>query len=78
VEHDAVIEDHAHVATGARLCGGVRVGVGAHVGAGATVLQGVTVGNDAVVGAGAVVLRDVAPDTTVVGVPARAVTRNGR
>src|SRR3954454_15725090 len=47
------------------------VGAGASIGSGATILGGVTIGARALVGAGAVVTRDVAPDTTVVGNPAR-------
>lgn len=43
------------------------------VGAGATLLPGVRVGARAVVGAGSVVTRDVAPDATVMGIPARPV-----
>ena len=45
----------------------------AWIGAGAVVMPGVKIGNAAVVGAGAVVTNDVAPNTTVVGVPARQV-----
>lgn len=41
------------------------------IGAGAAVLGPVTVGDDARVGAGAVVTHDVAPGTTVTGIPAR-------
>jgi serine O-acetyltransferase len=47
------------------------IGEGAFFGAGARVLGGVTVGPNAHVGANAVVLTDVAPGTTVVGIPAR-------
>jgi sugar O-acyltransferase (sialic acid O-acetyltransferase NeuD family) len=71
VEHDCRIEDHAHVATGARLAGGVQVGLGAHIGIGAVVRQNQIIGSGAIVGAGAVVVDDVAPHTTVAGVPAR-------
>lgn len=73
VEHDCSVGAFAHVATGARLCGNVQVGDQAHIGAGATIRQGIIVGFQAIVGAGAVVVGDVAPDTTVVGVPAKPV-----
>ena len=46
---------------------------GASIGSGALVFGGITIGEDAVIGAGAVVLRDVAPGTSVAGVPARLV-----
>lgn len=71
VEHDCVLGDHVHLATGARLASTVKVGNGAHIGAGATVKQRVAIGDWAIVGAGAVVVKDVAPNTTVVGVPAK-------
>ena len=45
---------------------------GASIGSGAVILGGVRVGAKALVGAGAVVTGDVAPGTTVRGVPARA------
>jgi serine O-acetyltransferase len=44
------------------------------IGAGAKVLGNITVGEGAKIGAGSVVLEDVAPFTTVAGVPARAVS----
>jgi serine O-acetyltransferase len=44
------------------------------IGAESIVLGPITIGDNARVGAGSVVIKDVAPDTTVVGVPARAVT----
>ena len=44
------------------------------VGAGAKILGPVTVGTGARVGANAVVVKDVAPGTTVVGIPAKPVT----
>lgn len=51
---------------------GLRIEARSVVGAGAILLPGVVIGEDAVVVAGAVVTRDVAPGTTVAGVPARA------
>ena len=47
------------------------------VGAGAKVLGAITVGSNTRIGAGSVVLRDVAPDSTVVGVPGRIIHQSG-
>lgn len=71
VEHDCVLGDHVHVASGARLAGGVRVGDLVHVGLGASVNQGVSIGAGSVVGSGAVVIEDVPAGVVVAGVPAR-------
>ncbi|HVZ19681.1 MAG TPA: acyltransferase, partial [Vicinamibacterales bacterium] len=48
-----------------------RVEAGASIGSNATIMGGVTIGRGACVGAGAVVVKDVAPFSTVAGVPAR-------
>jgi UDP-2-acetamido-3-amino-2,3-dideoxy-glucuronate N-acetyltransferase len=49
----------------------------ASIGSGAVILGGVRIGADALVAAGAVVSRDVAPGTTVRGVPARDPAERG-
>ncbi|MBN9104080.1 MAG: serine O-acetyltransferase [Propionibacteriaceae bacterium] len=51
-----------------------KIGRGVMIGAGAKVLGNIVVGEGAKIGAGSVVLEDVAPFTTVAGVPARPVT----
>ncbi|MFT7646393.1 MAG: sugar O-acyltransferase (sialic acid O-acetyltransferase NeuD family) [Candidatus Poriferisodalaceae bacterium] len=71
LSHDDVIGDFVTISPSATLCGGVTVGDRTSVFAGATVMPGVTIGADVTVGAGALVNADVAPGTTVVGVPAR-------
>jgi len=48
------------------------------VGAGAKILGNITIGNNVKVGAGSVVLRNVADGCTVVGVPAKIVSRHGK
>jgi sugar O-acyltransferase (sialic acid O-acetyltransferase NeuD family) len=71
VGHDGVLSAASFLGPGVRVGGDVHVGEQAYVGIGASVIHGVTIGAGAVVGAGAAVIRDVAPGTTVVGVPAR-------
>ena len=73
VDHESLIGNATHVCPGARLAGRVTVESGAFVGIGATVIQSTRVGYESVVGAGAVVINDVAPMSTVVGVPAREI-----
>jgi serine O-acetyltransferase len=61
----------------APIGGGVRgptIGPYAQIGSGAKVMGEIEVGANARVGTNAVVLEDVPPNTTVVGMPARAVT----
>jgi serine O-acetyltransferase len=53
---------------------GPRIGPFAQIGTGAKVLGDIEVGANARVGANSVVLNDVPPNTTVVGMPARAAT----
>ena len=71
LSHDDRIGRDVTLSPSATLCGGVVVGDEAWIAAGATILPGVTIGSGATVGAGAVVTTDVAPDSTVAGVPAR-------
>lgn len=77
----AVIDDNVSILQGVTL-GGTgnqqgdrhpKVREGVMVGAGAKVLGNIEIGAGAKIGAGSVVLAPVAPHTTVVGVPAKAV-----
>jgi sugar O-acyltransferase (sialic acid O-acetyltransferase NeuD family) len=71
VSHDSRVGAFVSLSPGVLLNGETTVEDGAFLGSGAIVLPGRTIGQGAVVGAGAVVTTDVAPGTTVVGVPAR-------
>lgn len=75
IGHNAVIDDFAVVAPGAVVSGSVRLGRGCYVGAGAAVKQMVEIGAGALVGLGAVVTRDVPERATVIGNPARPLSR---
>jgi len=52
----------------------VTIKKGVFIGTGAIILPGVIIGEGAIVGAGAVVTKDVAPYSTVTGVPAKEVS----
>jgi len=71
VGHDVTIADHCVLSPGVHISGWCSIEEECYIGTGAVVLPRVTLGRGATVGAGAVVTRDVAPGTTVVGVPAK-------
>lgn len=71
VGHDAVLDDYVTLSPLVAISGKVHACEGAYFGTGATTNPGVTIGANAVVGSGAAVVRDVAPEATVIGVPAK-------
>jgi sugar O-acyltransferase (sialic acid O-acetyltransferase NeuD family) len=71
IGHDCVVDDYVVVAPHAVLAGGVHVREGCYIGANATILQKTNIGPWSCVGMGAAVFADVAPNSTVVGNPAR-------
>lgn len=80
IEHDCRIGDFVTFAPGVKCNGAVEIGEGAYIGSGASLRQGtlierLRIGAGATVGMGAAVIHNVAPATTVVGVPARPVQK---
>jgi sugar O-acyltransferase (sialic acid O-acetyltransferase NeuD family) len=71
IDHECQVDDFAHIAPGAVLCGNVKVGKGTFVGANSVIREGITVGKNVVIGAGTVVVKDIPDNVTVVGNPAR-------
>jgi UDP-3-O-[3-hydroxymyristoyl] glucosamine N-acyltransferase len=75
VAHNCHVEWGVMLASGANLCGGVRIGRGAWIGPQASVIQNVEVGEGALVGMGAVVVRAVPANCVYAGNPARLLRR---
>lgn len=73
--HDTTVGDFVSINPKACISGDCSLEDDVLVGAAGVVLQGLSVGRGATVGAAACVVRDVAPTTTVVGVPARPLGR---
>ena len=71
VRGGANIKIEHQVTIGAEKRQSPEIGDGVFIGAGAKIIGPVKIGAGARVGANSVVLHDVAPDTTVVGIPAR-------
>ncbi|MFA6109996.1 MAG: hypothetical protein WDA75_14610 [Candidatus Latescibacterota bacterium] len=76
INHDDVIEDRVTLAAGATLAGGVHVETGSYLGQGCLVRQNLCIGRDSLIGMGAVVVADVAPESVVIGNPARRLRAN--
>jgi sugar O-acyltransferase (sialic acid O-acetyltransferase NeuD family) len=80
VGHDVQLAEYATLAPGVHVSGCVTVGRRVYIGTGAVIINGtqqepLTIGDDAVVGAAACVTRSVAAGATVVGVPAKALSK---
>lgn len=75
VEHDCVLGAGVHLSTGANLAGGVTIGDESWVGVGACIRHQIKVGSHVTIGAGAVVVAAIPDLVTVVGNPARLLTK---
>lgn len=75
IGHDSAIDHHTIIAPGAIVSGFVKIGASCYIGAGAMIRQRQQIGEGALVGLGAVVVRDVPAASTVVGNPARVLSK---
>ena len=75
VDHECIIGDFCHLAPHSTLCGQVHVGEGTLIGVGASVIPCINIGEWCTVGAGAAVVENVKKNQTVVGVPAKVITK---
>lgn len=75
--HDSSIGDGCTLSAFCVVTGFAQLGRGVMMGTHSQVVPGITVGDFAVVGAGSAVVRPVAPETTVLGVPAEVIFQKG-
>jgi len=73
IGHDAILGDFCSIMPGVNISGGAQLQNGVYVGTGAKLIKATVLGSYSTVGAGAVVDADVAPNITVIGVPARTI-----
>lgn len=69
IEHDCRVDEFAHIAPGAVLCGDVVIEENVHIGARAVIKQQIRIGNDSTIGMGSVVLDDIPPNSIAYGNP---------
>ena len=67
VEHDVVVEDHCHIATGAIINGGSSVGRSSFIGSACIVRESINIGTMCTIGMGVIVLHDVFANSQFMG-----------
>jgi sugar O-acyltransferase (sialic acid O-acetyltransferase NeuD family) len=77
VDHENIVEDHAHVGPGCAIAGRVTIKRGAFIGIGSVVKEYTTIGERTIVGAGSVVLEDLPDNVVAVGTPAKVIKSRG-
>jgi sugar O-acyltransferase (sialic acid O-acetyltransferase NeuD family) len=75
IGHDCSIGDFCSVMPGVNIAGGVKIGNAVLIGSGANILNRMVIGEKSIIGMGAVVIANVDSDITVVGVPAKPISR---
>ena len=75
VAHDVVIKDYSSINHGVNISGNVEIGCCSRLGVGSKTIEKVRIGDFVMVGAGAVVIKDIPDNETVVGVPAKPITK---
>jgi acetyltransferase EpsM len=76
INHDDHLEDHVAMASGVLLAGSVRIEANTYLGQGSMVRENLRIGRGSFIGMGSVVVMDVAPDSVMVGNPARFLRRH--
>ncbi|MEO8413530.1 MAG: acetyltransferase [Ginsengibacter sp.] len=75
IHHDSSIGEYCEIGPGVCITGNCRIGDFTFIGSGVIITPNITVGNNVVIGAGSVVTNDIQDNTTVVGIPAKALNK---
>lgn len=76
VDHDAVINDFVHIASGATICGASEIGECTWIGAGSVIKQGIHIGKNCMIGAGSVVVKNIPNNVVAFGNPCKVIREN--
>lgn len=75
IGHHVQVYNFTSIMPGVNVAGKVSIDEAVLIGSGANVLNGLTIGSQAKVGSGAVVTKDVEANQTVIGIPAKLLTK---
>jgi len=75
IMHDSTIGDFSTIAPDAVILGRVTVQNSCYIGSNSTILPGILIGGKTTVGAGAVVTKNTGESDTVIGIPAKRLTK---
>ena len=73
IDHEVKIGDFSHIAPGCKIGGRVKFGAMTFVGIGTDIIDQIDIGENVIIGAGSVVVNSIAPNITVVGIPAKRI-----
>jgi len=76
IGHDVIIGEYCVIAPNAIVSGNSKIGNNCYLGSGAIIRNETTIGDNSIIGMGAVVLEDVAPNSVMVGNPAKFIRNN--
>lgn len=75
IHHDVIVGDWTLIGSNVSIAGHVRLGRNCYLGSGSRIINGIEIGDRALIGLGSNVIGDVRSDETVVGNPARPISR---